>query len=119
MLHFAGTSVTKSSVLSSLPDDHPALTQLQELLDEDDDFCSNWKDLYTACELKQGAEEKAASYAGGPTYCILRAWKRRAGSLATLGRLVELLTSIKRLDAVDLITEQLGLKSEGKSVLNL
>ena len=85
------------------------------MLDEDDDFCSNWRDLYTACELKPGAEEKAACHAGGPSYCILKAWKRRSGSLATIGRLIELLTDIKRLDAVDMITEQFELKSEGKS----
>ena len=114
MVLSVGISIFESTALSLLPDDHSALKLLQELLDEDDDFCSNWRDLYAACELKPCGEEKAAVFAGGPTYCVLKAWKRRAGALATVGKLIELLTNIKRLDAVDLLTEQLQLKSGSK-----
>ena len=114
-LRFRRLVVTKASLLAELPPDHECFRRLSQLLDEEDDFCENWRALYAKCELKAGAEAKAATSSLGPTACVLKAWKQRAGPTATVGALVDFLTAIKRLDAVDAVRNALGLNKRSIS----
>eukprot|EP00118_Oscarella_pearsei_P028415 m.2090 g.2090 ORF g.2090 m.2090 type:complete len:526 (+) comp8276_c0_seq2:37-1614(+) len=102
-------SVSEATCLTDIADDHACFHHLGRILDEEDDFCENWRALYEKCELKPGAEGKAAASSLGPTRCVVKAWKHRAGRSATVGALIELLTIIKRLDAVDAARTGFGL----------